>query len=159
MDRVNLHMKWVRAMEDVIISFRVPKGLRNLFQVAMKESNTNASEYLRDVMTRRVRGMIPVPDKIDPVDLARQILDGFPIWRTTIHRLAGKSDDENLADLFSLLAYTVIEQDCLLKQVTGLGEKISNERETLVEKFIQTKPTRKPYEPPVTAPPLPHYEV
>lgn len=144
--------------EDVIISFRVPKGLRNQFQVAMKESNTNASEYLRDVMTRRVRGMIPVAEKIDPVDLARQILEGLPIWRTTNHRLTGKTDDENLADLLSLLAYTVVEQNSLLEQVIGFGEKISNERENFIAKFIETKPTRKPYKPPYTALPFPDYD-
>ncbi len=147
----------MEEVEEVIVSFRVPKGLRNLFQVAMKESNTNASEYLRDVMTKRVRGMMPVPDKTDPVDLARQILGGFPIWRITNHRLVNKSDDENLYDLFNLLAFTVIEQNNLLEQVAGLGGKISNERENLIEKFIETKSTRPPYEPPVTAPPIPHY--
>lgn len=133
--------------EDVIISFRVPKRLRNQFQIAMKESNTNASEYLRDAMKKRVRGMMPAPEMLDPVDFARKILEGHPVWRMN-NCFSGKTDDEYLAEYFNILAYTIVEQSILLDEVVILGEKISSERENIVAKFLETKPDRKPYEPP-----------
>lgn len=131
--------------EEVILSIRVPKSLRQQFQAAMKQDGTNASEYLRAAMLKRLEYMTPELSALDPVNIARQILDGVPVWSyiQNGYLMSGYSHTEayhkNLVVLFNMLSYTVVEQDALLEKFSIFGAKLAEDRESIKQRSFNSE--------------------
>lgn len=152
-------------MAEQIISVRVSGALREAFNQAMADSGTNASEFLRETIRKRVEGVIPGPQRVDPVEEAKSVLmDEY--WAGTNYLLRHLSNNEiypanwgeeieRLRNICEWMAFTVLKQDELLRKFEILAEKSTNERGNIMQEFAETRAPRKPPGPTIYSSPLP----
>jgi hypothetical protein len=130
----------------------------------MEESGTNASDFLREAIRKRVEGVLPGPQRVDPVEEAKSVLKD-EYWADTNYLLRRLSNNniypsswgegiERLRSVCEWMAFTVLKQDEFLRKFEILAEKSTNELGNVMQEFAETRAPRKPPGPTIYSPPL-----